>query len=114
MHLLVRGESPSAIRIVDFTPPSRPELVQVDFVKTDISDASAVKAAFTRPWPSSEVTKLPLTVFHTAAAIRPGERSLLVWDRTAAVNINVSVTLLLFSDPQLVSARALSFLQIQI
>lgn len=97
MHLIMRGESTSTIRIVDFTPPSRPELLEVGFVKTDISDRSSVKAAFTTPWPSSEVSKLPLTVFHTAAVIRPAERSLLVWDRTSGVNVDVSIVLVVLA-----------------
>ncbi|KAK7739961.1 hypothetical protein SLS53_005555 [Cytospora paraplurivora] len=92
LQLLARGQSPSSIRIVDFTEPSRSDLLEgaaakTDYVKTDIAEPSSVKAAFTKPWPS-DVAGLPLTVFHTAATIRPGERSMLFWDRTARVNVN--------------------------
>ncbi|ROW18275.1 hypothetical protein VPNG_00383 [Cytospora leucostoma] len=92
LQLLARGQSPSSIRIVDFSEPSRSDLLEgaaakTDHVKTDIAEPSSVEAAFTKPWPS-DVAGLPLTVFHTAATIRPGERSMLFWDRTARVNVD--------------------------
>lgn len=92
LHLLLRGQPPSHIRIADLSPPARPDLLrgaaaQVDFVSADISDRSSMEAAFARPWPPS-ASGLPLTVFHTAAAIRPAERSQLVWDRTRRVNVD--------------------------
>lgn len=92
MQLLARGQSPASIRIVDFSEPSRSDLLEgaatrTDYVKTDIAEPSSVVAAFTKPWPS-DVAGLPLTVFHTAATIRPGERSMLFWDRTARVNVD--------------------------
>ncbi|ROW11565.1 hypothetical protein VMCG_01473 [Cytospora schulzeri] len=92
LQLLARGQPPSSIRIVDFCKPSRSDMLEgpaakADYVKTDITDAASVEAAFTKPWPS-DVAGLPLTVFHTAAIIRPGERSMLFWKRTSRVNID--------------------------
>lgn len=74
-HLLMRGEDPKAIRIVDLVPNARPSVVAagVAFHKTDISDPKSVAAAFDAPWPSS-VKSLPLTVFHTVAMINPADR----------------------------------------
>jgi nucleoside-diphosphate-sugar epimerase len=45
----------------------------VSWTKTDITDKPAVTSAFNQPWPA-EATKLPLTVYHTAAVIRPQDR----------------------------------------
>lgn len=92
LQLLARGQPPSTIRIVDFSKPSRSDMLEgpaakADYVKTDITDPASVEAAFTKPWPS-DAAELPLTVFHTAAIIRPGERSMLFWERTSRVNIN--------------------------
>lgn len=92
LNLLSRGQSPSSIRILDFNRPSRSdmthgEVATVDYVETDITDPASVEAAFAKPWPS-DVARLPLTVFHTVAAIRPGERSLLLWERTSRVNVD--------------------------
>jgi nucleoside-diphosphate-sugar epimerase len=56
-----------------------------DFVKADISSRESVDAAFSRPWPAS-VAEKPLTVFHTAAVIRPGERSELLYHRISGIN----------------------------
>lgn len=74
-HLLWRGEDPAAIRIVDLAVPTRPEIREndVQFVKTDVSNASAVSEAFNAPWPRA-VADAPLTVFHTVAYIKPNER----------------------------------------
>lgn len=92
LNLLSRGQPPSSIRILDFSKPSRSDMTHglvttVDYVKTDITDPASVEAAFAKPWPS-DVAHLPLTVFHTVATIRPGERSLLLWERTSRVNID--------------------------
>lgn len=92
LNLLSRGQSPSSIRILDFSKPSRSDMIHgevatVDYVKTDVTDPASVEAAFAKPWPS-DVSRLPLTVFHTVATIRPGERSLLLWERTSRVNID--------------------------
>jgi nucleoside-diphosphate-sugar epimerase len=73
-HLLARGEDPTAIRVLDLQSPRQEILDQgVAFVKIDITDAEAVQAAFAQHWPQ-QVARLPLTVFHNAAVIRPGER----------------------------------------
>ncbi|PYI04867.1 NAD(P)-binding protein [Aspergillus sclerotiicarbonarius CBS 121057] len=73
-HLLLRGEDPSAIRILDLTVPPRDLLDQgIAFVKTNITDEKAAINAFAHPWPEA-VAHRPLTVFHNAAVIRPGER----------------------------------------
>ncbi|RHZ61925.1 putative 3-beta hydroxysteroid dehydrogenase/isomerase family protein [Aspergillus thermomutatus] len=75
-HLLARGEDPTAIRVLDLQSPRQQILDQgVAFVKIDITDGRAVQAAFAQPWPQ-EVASLPLTVFHNAAVIRPGEHVL--------------------------------------
>jgi nucleoside-diphosphate-sugar epimerase len=92
LNLLSRGQSPSSIRILDFSRPSRSDMTHgkvaaVDHVKTDITDPASVEAAFAKPWPS-DVARLPLTVFHTVATIRPGERSLALWERTSRVNVD--------------------------
>lgn len=92
LNLLARGQSPSSIRILDFSSPSRSDMTHgaataVDYVKTDITDPASVEAALAKAWPS-DVARLPLTVFQTVAAIRPGERSLLLWERTSRVNID--------------------------
>ncbi|KAJ5785568.1 3-beta hydroxysteroid dehydrogenase/isomerase family protein [Penicillium pulvis] len=73
-HLLSRGEDPSAIRILDLHAPTKEVLdLGVTHVKTNITDKLSVDTAFEQPWPNS-VAGLPLTVFHTAAIIRPQDR----------------------------------------
>ncbi|PWY76280.1 NAD(P)-binding protein [Aspergillus heteromorphus CBS 117.55] len=73
-HLLLRGETPSAVRILDLQPPRRELLDQgVTFVQTNITDEDAVLNAFSQPW-AQETASLPLTVIHNAAVIRPSER----------------------------------------
>lgn len=76
LHLLLRGEPPESIRIVDLKKVERADMMtgaaaKVAFAQADITSPSATKAAFDKPWPKS-VAKLPLTVFHTAALIIPG------------------------------------------
>lgn len=92
LHLLARGESAESIRIVDFRKPFRKDLTRgkandVEFVQTDITNVASIKSAFAKQWPKS-VSSLPLTVFHTAAAIRPGERAEIFLNRCAIVNVN--------------------------
>lgn len=74
-HLLVRGEDPAAIRIIDLSPPRRKEVLEnnIEFINTDISDSKAVSHAFNAQWPS-KVKSLPLTVFHCVAYINPSDR----------------------------------------
>ena len=64
----------------------RGDAARIDFVQADIASAASVDAAFSKPWPAA-VASLPLTVFHTAAAIRPWERSAVFWDNSYRVNV---------------------------
>ncbi len=97
LQLLQRGESPESIRVVDFVPLSRRDMVAAaagcDVIKADISSRASVDAAFSKPWPAS-VANRPLTVFHTAAAVRPQERSKLLYHRISAVNRDGAVNVL--------------------
>jgi nucleoside-diphosphate-sugar epimerase len=89
LQLIQRGESPESIRVVDFAPVSRRDMLEkaagCDFVKADITSRASVEAAFSRPWPKS-VAKQPLTVFHTAASVRPQERKAILYHRISSVN----------------------------
>ncbi|KAK0667176.1 hypothetical protein QBC41DRAFT_141160 [Cercophora samala] len=97
LQLLERGQHPSSIRIVDFAPITRddmlPKTSSCDFVTTDITSIPSVEAAFSKPWPSS-VSHLPLTVFHTAALIRPQERHPLLYSRVSRVNRDGAIIVL--------------------
>ncbi|GAB1310897.1 3-beta hydroxysteroid dehydrogenase/isomerase domain-containing protein [Madurella fahalii] len=97
LQLLRRGQSPESIRIVDFSPLNRPDMLEAaagcDFVKADITSRASVEAAFSKPWPAS-VAKKPMTVFHTAAGIRPQERSPLLYHRISRVNRDGAVNVL--------------------
>ncbi|KAH6682188.1 hypothetical protein F5X68DRAFT_137828 [Plectosphaerella plurivora] len=91
LQLLAQGHDPSAIRIVDFRPPTRQDLktglaAAVPFVQADMTSSSSINAAFSRPWPTA-VVAYPLTVFHTAAVIRPSERTLDTYDRCRVPNL---------------------------
>ena len=91
LHLLGRGQPPESIRIIDFRKPSRGDLnegeaARVDYAQADITSIDSITAAFQKPW-ASHVTSLPLTVFHTAAAIRPQERTKLLLHRVYNVNV---------------------------
>lgn len=93
-HLLARGEDPSAIRILDLAAPRREILDQgVAFFKTNIADEKAVATAFTQRWPEA-VADRPLTVFHNAAVIRPGERLKTFLPRCTDVNVGGTVNVL--------------------
>ena len=97
LQLLQRGQSPEGIRIIDFSAVTRPDMVQkvigCDFVQTNITSPSSVEAAFSKPWPKS-VANLPLTVYHTAAVIRPQERALVFYERVSAVNRDGAINVL--------------------
>ncbi|KAK4205263.1 hypothetical protein QBC40DRAFT_323211 [Triangularia verruculosa] len=98
LHLLSRGQPPSSIRILDFAPLSRDDMlsspaVTCDFVKTDITSAPSVTSAFSKPWPPS-VSHLPLTVFHTAALIRPQDRHPLLYPLVSNVNLTGTLNIL--------------------
>lgn len=73
-HLLIRGEDPKAIRILDISPTKRPEAADIAFVKTDVTDAESVREGFAQPWPD-HVKDLPLTVFHCVAYIKVTART---------------------------------------
>jgi len=60
---------------------------ECQFIKTNIASRDSTTAAFNAPWPPS-VASSPLTVFHTAAVIRPVERSPLVYKRCSKVNVD--------------------------
>lgn len=85
------------IRILDIRSPSRPDLLtgdarDVQFIKVDISDASAVDAAFHALWPPTSSApgdaEPEITVFNTAANVRFYERHRALLPRSAKVNIN--------------------------
>ena len=64
----------------------------VEFFKVDISDASAVDAAFQAPWPSTPSApgdvQPEITIFHTAANIRFYERHQALLSRSSKVNVD--------------------------
>lgn len=87
-HLLARGEDPASLRVLDLLSPTQDILDQgVAYVKTNITDEPAVSTAFEQPWPAS-VAQLPLTVFHTAATIRPQDRLEIFLPLCSKVNID--------------------------
>jgi FlaA1/EpsC-like NDP-sugar epimerase len=90
LQLLQRGQTPQSIRIVDFQGLTRRDMLEkanvCDFVKTDMTSWESVQAAFSKPWPAA-VAKLPLTVYHTAAKIAPGDRSERLYERLRRVNV---------------------------
>lgn len=99
VHLLMRGEDPRRIRVLDIRVPTRLDLttgkaLDVDFRIVDVADADAVAAAFAAPWPdssddSAHATHSPeITVFHTAANIRFYERIKSLVPSSAKVNVD--------------------------
>ncbi|KAI9685812.1 MAG: hypothetical protein M1820_010726, partial [Bogoriella megaspora] len=91
LQLLARGTPPLNIRIVDIRKSERNDMTtgpaaEVEFIPTDIRSATAVTAAFDKPWDSS-VSHLPLTVFHTAAVILASDRSKYLYAFPYAVNV---------------------------
>ncbi|KAG0158870.1 hypothetical protein PDIDSM_69340 [Penicillium digitatum] len=87
-HLLTRGEDPKAIRILDLISPEQDMLKKgVCWIKTNIVDEFAVTTAFEAPWPAN-VTNLALTVYHTAAIIRPQDRLKSFLPLSSKVNID--------------------------
>ncbi|KAK5990542.1 hypothetical protein PT974_08811 [Cladobotryum mycophilum] len=88
---LGQGHPPEAIRNLDARPPFREEFTQgpaakVQFVQTDVTSEAATLAAYMTPWPDA-ISRLPLTVFHTAAVIRPYERLPMFYHRSSRVNV---------------------------
>lgn len=63
---------------------------EIQFFETNVSDAAAVEAAFTAPWPGLDDARDPppeITVFHTASNIRFYERHPAMLPLSAKVNI---------------------------
>jgi hypothetical protein len=91
LQLLLRGQAPESIRIVDFQPVNRADMVETargcDFVMADMTSPASVEAAFSKPWPAS-VAKKPLTVYHTAAVINPSDRSERLYERLRRINVD--------------------------
>lgn len=86
-QLIARGEDPTAIRVLDLQPPRQGLLDEgVVFIKTNVVDKTALSAAFAQPWPKT-AAHLPLTVFHTAAVIRPAERHKSLLPYCTTVNV---------------------------
>lgn len=90
LQLLLRGQDPKSIRIIDFSKPRRKDLLsgkatEVPFEHADITNEESIQAAFAKPW-SAEARRLPLTVFHTAAIIIPEDRAHIVQHRCSRVN----------------------------
>jgi nucleoside-diphosphate-sugar epimerase len=93
-HLLARGEDPKAIRILDIAPPEERFLNKgVSWIKTNITDKLAVTTAFAVPWPDS-TTQLPITVYHTAAVIRPQDRLKCFLHLCSKVNVDGTANVL--------------------
>ena len=99
-HLLERGENPKKIRVLDIRLPTRGDLTtdrakDVDWRLCDVSNADAVSAAFSDPWPSSTSPDVDgthegedeITVFHTAACIRFYERTASLVPLSARINV---------------------------
>ncbi|KAK7941554.1 uncharacterized protein PG986_013941 [Apiospora aurea] len=91
LQLLARGTPPQSIRIIDIRKTERSDFktgpaTKVGFVQTDITSRESVRAAFGREWHPS-VSRLPLTVFHTAAVIIPSDRSKFVYAFPERVNV---------------------------
>ncbi|KAG5949685.1 hypothetical protein E4U60_002223 [Claviceps pazoutovae] len=99
LDLLDGGTPVEAIRLIDLRRPIREEFSQsgragdVAFVQADVTSETSTTAAFEAPWPSS-TAHLPLTVFHTAAVIRPYERHELLYHRCSRVNVLGTATAL--------------------
>lgn len=92
LDLLAIGTPPEAIRIIDAQEPARKKefstgaAARVAFVQTNITNEAATIKAYSLPWPEV-VSRLPLTVLHTAAVIRPFERREVFYHRSSSVNV---------------------------
>ncbi|KJZ73477.1 hypothetical protein HIM_07033 [Hirsutella minnesotensis 3608] len=91
LFLLDMGVPPQAIRLLDIRAPAMAEFSsgapsEIPFIKTDITSEASVADAFNATWDDS-VAELPLTVFHTAAVIRPFERYPIFYHRCHRVNV---------------------------
>jgi nucleoside-diphosphate-sugar epimerase len=98
LHLLARGQSPESIRIIDFVPPRRADMLQgqaahVEYVHADITSEEMTRAAFDRPWAPS-VANLPLTVLHPAAVINFTDRARTLLYKVNGVNLTGTANVL--------------------
>ena len=98
LHLLQRGQSPESIRMIDFVPPRRADMLQgkaahVEFVQADITSEAATRAAFDKPWHVS-VANLPLTVLHPAAVINFTDRARTLLHKVNNVNLTGTANVL--------------------
>ncbi|KAK7544472.1 uncharacterized protein J3D65DRAFT_20840 [Phyllosticta citribraziliensis] len=93
-QLLLRGEDPALVRILDIRAPTPKvagsvrrarDLSRAHFVAVDVGSKESVNKAFSLPWPS-HAADLPLTVFHTAAVIRVSERKASLLPLSSQVN----------------------------
>lgn len=92
LQLLMREHPVQGIRILDIRKPFGPDVEEsdipkIEWIKTDITDPSSVKAAFSAPW-ASDVAKWPLTVIHSAASINIAHRSKGNYPKTAKINVD--------------------------
>jgi nucleoside-diphosphate-sugar epimerase len=124
--LLARGEDPKRIRILDIHPPLVEDLKTVQFIQTDVTNATAVDAGFTAPWPDTcrDGSRHPapeLTVFHTAANIRFYERHASLLGPSERVNVDgtknvvnaarsVGASILIYTSSGSVAVRRSRFL----
>ena len=125
-HLLVRGEDPKNIRILDIRAPTRSDLTRepgklVQFIQTDVADEQSVIASFTKQWPFEASRDPDITVFCTVANIRFYEKHPALLPLSAKVNVtgaeNVvkgslvcGATILIFTSSGSVGVRSSRFL----
>ncbi|KAJ3513468.1 hypothetical protein NLJ89_g2939 [Agrocybe chaxingu] len=89
-HLLLRGEDPKNIRIINKRPPVRKDIQPegIGFVSADITNAHSVRSAFMAEWPRGSNTTARITVFHTASVMRYYERQKALISRSSGVNVD--------------------------
>ena len=96
-QLLLRGEDPTAIRILDLRPPTRPDILKHDIrcIRTDVTSLDSVVTAFDEcaQW-SPSTLKLPLTVYHCVAFIGASDRHPLALEPYVRVNIEGTANVL--------------------
>ncbi|KAJ7207206.1 NAD(P)-binding protein [Mycena pura] len=128
VQLLERGEDPRRIRVLDIRAPVRHDLTtgrgkDVHFIQCDMSDAAAVNAAFSAPWPEEHACGPvpPTTVFHTAANIRFYEKTESLLPNSARVNVDgtknilraardIGASIMIYTSSGSVSIRRTRFL----
>ena len=91
-HLLIRGEDPKNIRILDIRAPTRTDLTQgpaklAEFIRTDVTNEGSAIAGFTKPWPPAASRNSEITVFCTAGSIRYYEKHPALIPLSAKVNV---------------------------